>query len=112
MVPNPRRPGTVSGGGRAACCSGKIGPIFEIDLRLSLPPREEEQFLSSGILLVDCPDRRGIVASIAQFLYERGANILHSDQHQDNETGRFFMRIEWALEGFDLPEQSFVERFT
>jgi formyltetrahydrofolate deformylase len=68
-------------------------------------------FLSSGILLVDCPDRRGIVATIAQFLYEHGANILHSDQHQDNETGRFFMRIEWALEGFDLAEKSFLERF-
>ena len=67
--------------------------------------------MSSGILLIDCPDRRGIVASIAQFLYEHGANILHADQHQDNEAGRFFMRIEWALEGFDLGEKSFVEQF-
>lgn len=67
--------------------------------------------MSSGILLIDCPDRRGIVASIAQFLYEHGANILHADQHQDNEAGRFFMRIEWALEGFDLAENNFVEQF-
>src|SRR5258705_1357154 len=67
--------------------------------------------METGILLIDCPDRRGLVASIAQFLYEHGANILHSDQHQDNETGRFFMRIEWALEGFDLTEKSFVEQF-
>jgi len=67
--------------------------------------------VSSGILLIDCPDRRGIVASIAQFLYEHGANILHADQHQDNEAGRFFMRIEWALEGFDLGEKAFVEQF-
>jgi formyltetrahydrofolate deformylase len=58
--------------------------------------------LNSGILLLDCPDRRGIVAAIADFLYAHGANILHADQHQDNEAGMFFMRIEWSLDGFDL----------
>ncbi len=34
-------------------------------------------------------------------LYEHGANIIHADQHQDHEAGLFFMRVEWALEGFD-----------
>jgi formyltetrahydrofolate deformylase len=66
---------------------------------------------TSGILLIDCPDRRGIVAAIAQFLYAHGANILHADQHQDNQAGRFFMRIEWSLEGFDLPEAAFRQEF-
>jgi len=66
---------------------------------------------SSGILLIDCPDRRGIVVAIAQFLYTHGANILHADQHQDNEAGRFFMRIEWSLEGFDLQEAAFRQEF-
>jgi formyltetrahydrofolate deformylase len=32
------------------------------------------------------------VAAIADFLYAHGANILHSDQHQDNEVGMLFMR--------------------
>lgn len=56
----------------------------------------------SAILLVDCPDQRGLVATISQFLYAHGANIIHADQHQDNEAGMFFMRVEWTLDGFDL----------
>jgi formyltetrahydrofolate deformylase len=67
--------------------------------------------LDSGILLIDCPDRRGIVASIAQFLYAHGANILHADQHQDNEAGMFFMRVEWSLDGFDLDPAAFRREF-
>ena len=66
----------------------------------------------SGVLLIDCPDRRGLVARIAQYLYAHGANILHSDQHQDNEAGRFFMRIEWSLDEFDLSEDAFRREFS
>ena len=67
--------------------------------------------MSSGILLLDCPDRRGIVAAIADFLYAHGANILHADQHQDNDAGMFFMRIEWSLDGFDLKAEACQEQF-
>ena len=56
----------------------------------------------SAILLIDCPDRRGLVATIANLLYAHGANIIHADQHQDPEAGLFFMRVEWGIEGFDL----------
>ena len=63
----------------------------------------------SAVLLIDCPDRKGLVARVSTLLYERGANILHADQHQDHELGLFFMRVEWALtdgtrssQGFDL----------
>ena len=58
---------------------------------------------STAILLVDCPDRKGIVAAIGEFLYTHNANILHADQHQDAERGLFLMRVEWDLAGFDLP---------
>ena len=52
-----------------------------------------------GRLLVACPDRPGIVATVSRFLFEAGANIVHSDQHTtDPEGGRFFLRVE-----FDLP---------
>ena len=68
--------------------------------------------MRAGILLIDCPDRRGLVAAIAQFLYAHGANILHADQHQDNEMGKFFMRIEWSLDGFDLDETAFRQQFS
>jgi formyltetrahydrofolate deformylase len=53
----------------------------------------------SAVLLIDCPDRKGLVARVSTMLYERGANILHADQHQDHELGLFFMRVEWALDG-------------
>ncbi len=55
----------------------------------------------SAVLLIDCPDRKGLVARVASLLYERGANILHADQHQDHELGLFFMRVEFALNGHD-----------
>jgi formyltetrahydrofolate deformylase len=49
-------------------------------------------------LLVACPDRKGIVASLAQVLYGHGANILDSDQHTDVVAGLFFQRIRFDLE--------------
>ncbi len=51
----------------------------------------------SAVLLIDCPDRPGLVARVSSLLYEQGANILHADQHQDHELGLFFMRVEWGL---------------
>lgn len=66
---------------------------------------------NTAILLIDCPDRKGLVAAIANFLYEHGANILHADQHQDNSLGLFFMRVEWDLESFDLDDATFRARF-
>ena len=51
----------------------------------------------TAVLLIDCPDRKGLVARVAGLLYEHGANILHADQHQDHELGLFFMRVEWSL---------------
>jgi formyltetrahydrofolate deformylase len=56
----------------------------------------------SAVLLIDCPDRKGLVARVSGLLYERGANILHADQHIDHDMGLFFMRVEWELDGFDL----------
>ena len=66
---------------------------------------------STAILLIDCPDRKGLVAAIADFLYEHNANILHADQHQDAELGLFFMRVEWDLADFDLSIPAFREKF-
>lgn len=56
----------------------------------------------SAVLLITCPDQKGLVASVSGELYRFGANITHADQHQDHEEGLFFMRVEWLLEGFDL----------
>jgi formyltetrahydrofolate deformylase len=53
----------------------------------------------SAVLLIDCPDRKGLVARVSSLLYKWGANILHADQHQDHDLGLFFMRVEWGLGG-------------
>ncbi|MFP5210465.1 MAG: formyltetrahydrofolate deformylase [Acidobacteriota bacterium] len=53
----------------------------------------------SAVLLIDCPDRKGLVARVSGLLYEQGANILHADQHIDHDLGLFFMRVEWDLNG-------------
>ncbi len=66
---------------------------------------------STAILLIDCPDRKGLVAAIADFLYRHNANILHADQHQDSETGLFLMRVEWDLRDFALPIAQFEQHF-
>lgn len=65
----------------------------------------------TAILLIDCPDQRGIVAGVADFLCRHNANILHADQHQDAERDLFLMRVEWDLEGFDLDLEEFPRRF-
>ena len=65
----------------------------------------------SATLLICCPDRKGLVATIANFLLSYNANILHADQHQDADAGLFLMRVEWALDGFTLPIADFAAAF-
>jgi formyltetrahydrofolate deformylase len=57
---------------------------------------------NTATLLINCPDRKGLVADVSTLLYHHGANITHADQHRDQEAGLFFMRVEWLLEGFDM----------
>jgi formyltetrahydrofolate deformylase len=45
------------------------------------------------ILTLSCPDRPGIVAQVSTCLFDGGANILDAQQYDDQETGRFFMRV-------------------
>ncbi|MCA2656161.1 formyltetrahydrofolate deformylase [Microcystis sp. M061S2] len=58
---------------------------------------------ATATLLISCPDQIGLVAKIANFIYANGGNIIHADQHTDFSAGLFLMRIEWQLEGFNLP---------
>ena len=59
----------------------------------------------TAILLISCPDQQGLVAKIANFIYANGGNIVHANQHRDQEAGLFISRIEWQLEGFNLPQE-------
>ncbi len=56
--------------------------------------------LRSAVLLVSCPDRSGIVAAVTTFMAERGGNILDLEQHAEESSQTFFMRLEWDLRGF------------
>jgi len=67
----------------------------------------------TAVLLIDCPDRKGIVAAIANFLVrEYDANILNADQHQDVELGLFFMRVEFATDNPACDQSQFRGVFT
>jgi formyltetrahydrofolate deformylase len=59
----------------------------------------------TATLLVSCPDQKGLVAKIANFIYSNGGNIIHADQHTDFAAGLFLTRIEWQLEEFNLPRE-------
>ncbi|MBM3776226.1 MAG: formyltetrahydrofolate deformylase [Acidobacteria bacterium] len=65
----------------------------------------------TATLLVWCPDQRGLVAAISDFVFRNGGNILHADQHTDIEAGMFLARVEWELEGFEIPRERIGERF-
>jgi len=57
---------------------------------------------NSAILLISCPDRKGEVATIADFIYRHNGNILHADEHGDEESGLFLMRVEFDPKDFDI----------
>lgn len=59
----------------------------------------------TATLLISCPDQKGLVAKFANFIYANGGNIIHADQHTDFAAGLFLTRIEWQLDGFNLPSE-------
>ena len=65
----------------------------------------------SAILLVSCPDRSGLVATITRFIHENNGNIINLEQYVDPGKKVFFMRLEWDLERFSLSLHAFGETF-
>src|SRR5690606_24198759 len=64
-------------------------------------------------MLIACPDRSGIVATVSQFLHEHGANIVQSDQFTMNpEGGMFFIRFEFDLNDLETELPLIVEDFS
>lgn len=53
------------------------------------------------VALLHGPDQPGLVARVAGWIFERGGNILHADQHRDMESGVFFQRVEWQRKDDD-----------
>jgi formyltetrahydrofolate deformylase len=67
---------------------------------------------SSATLLISCPDREGLVAAVTQFIASNDGNILHLDQHVDQQENVFFMRVEWDLTRFKYPADAVAAAFT
>ncbi len=57
---------------------------------------------SSAILLLSCPDQKGVVAAISDFVFRHNGNILHADEHADTESNLFLMRVEFDPADFDI----------
>lgn len=66
---------------------------------------------NSAILLISCPDQKGIVAAVSDYLFNNRGNISGIDQYIDRETGSFFMRVSWELEGFTIPKHQINQDF-
>jgi formyltetrahydrofolate deformylase len=65
----------------------------------------------SAIFLMHCPDQKGIVASVTDFLLKNEGNIINLDQHVDRDTDYFFMKVEWELDGFAIPKEKIADYF-
>jgi formyltetrahydrofolate deformylase len=74
-------------------------------------PAEYESAGRTAVLLMKCPDRRGLVRELADFISTHSGNILHADNHLDYETREFFGRFEWELEGFTIPPDEIANAF-
>ncbi len=66
----------------------------------------------SATLLISCPDRPGLVAAVTGFIAEHQGNILHLDQHVDQQENVFFMRVEWEMANFALSADEIPQHFT
>ncbi len=58
---------------------------------------------ATATLLVSCSDQSGLVAAISSFISDASGNILDLEQHVDSAEKAYFMRVEWQLEGFNIP---------
>src|SRR5215813_1040037 len=67
---------------------------------------------TTAVLLVSCPDRRGLVASISDFVFRHNGNILHANEHADEESNLFLMRVEFDPSAFDILPAEFPKQFT
>ena len=68
--------------------------------------------MKTYILLLQCKDRKGIVAKVTEFIFKSGGNIVTLDQYSSNpEGGHFFMRVEFTLKGTALSKNNLERRF-
>jgi formyltetrahydrofolate deformylase len=66
---------------------------------------------NSAVILISCPDRKGIVATISDFVFNHNGNILHADEHADEGSNLFLMRVEFDPAEFDIDLADFSRHF-
>ncbi len=66
---------------------------------------------NTAILLIHCPDQKGIVAAISDFLLKNNGNVLDIEQHVEKDINHFFMRVEWELTDFVIPREKIEDYF-
>ncbi|MBN1462746.1 MAG: formyltetrahydrofolate deformylase [Paludibacteraceae bacterium] len=67
---------------------------------------------NTAILLIHCPDKQGILATVTDFITINKGNIIYLDQWVNKEEEQFFMRVEWSLDKFEIPREKIEEYFT
>ncbi|NLR92422.1 formyltetrahydrofolate deformylase [Flammeovirga agarivorans] len=67
---------------------------------------------NTAILLMHCPDQKGIISYTTQFIHENQGNIVYLDQYVDREENRFYMRIEFDLDSFLIPKEKIKDYFS
>jgi formyltetrahydrofolate deformylase len=67
---------------------------------------------NSAILLIACPDQKGVVAAISDFVFRHDGNILHADEHADEGSNLFLMRVEFDPADFDIDLNDFPGHFS
>jgi formyltetrahydrofolate deformylase len=101
--------GSKTGSGKYADSINKRENLIKANIMSKDYSRNEKS--RSIIMTIYCPDQRGIVAAVTNYLFNNNGNVLYLDQHVDNDEKIFFMRIEWDLDGFRIPVEQITTDF-
>ena len=67
--------------------------------------------MSTATMLIYCPDEKGIILYVTNYISTNNGNIVDLDQHVDSEQKIFFMRVEWTLSNFNIPRENIGAHF-
>ena len=67
--------------------------------------------LNFAVLVLHCPDQKGLVAAVTEFISRNNGNILSLEQHVDRHVNEFFMRVQWDLNAFAIPKEKIGDYF-
>ena len=65
----------------------------------------------TAILLAHCPDAKGIIHAVTDFVLSNNGNIIKLEEHVDEDEAHFFMRIQWEIKDFSIPKEKIEDYF-